>query len=116
MEAKPHDDRPRDARSDDSCLSEALDWLVRLNRFRAGEAEFVALEAWCARSTAHAQAWREAMALWLLLPVACEQPRHARRPRIPAGACDIRISSRSADSFAASDNLSPNLRPRQSWS
>ncbi|HEX7866131.1 MAG TPA: DUF4880 domain-containing protein [Variovorax sp.] len=121
----PHDDRPRNARSDDACLSEALDWIVRLNRLRASETEFLALEGWCARSAAHAQAWRYAQALWqLLLPAACAVPerrrRHSRgaahRPRIAAKPGDIRISERGAGAGSASDIPSSKFRSGQSWS
>ncbi|MGF6347153.1 FecR/PupR family sigma factor regulator [Variovorax sp. W2I14] len=111
MQPTPHDERPSNARSKDACLSEALDWIVRLNRLRASDKEVRALAIWCARSAAHARAWREAMALWgLLLPAArciAHRPRIARTPR------DIRIADRSA---ASSDTPSPHYRRRQSWS
>lgn len=123
MEPTPLDDRTRNARSDDTCLSEALDWIVRLNRLRISEAEIQALGVWCARSAAHARAWRQAMALWqLLLPVARELPqrRHrrgaARHPRIARRAGDIRPFDRSAEAGAAPDTPSSHFRPRQSWS
>lgn len=123
----PHDDRPRKARSDDACLSEALGWIVRLNRFRASETEVMALEGWCARSAAHAQAWRDALALWqLLLPAACSVPEHPRRPRRLRGAAsrpriagtqaDIRISDRGAEAGAAHLIWSSHFRSGQSWS
>ncbi|MCR6476352.1 FecR/PupR family sigma factor regulator [Variovorax sp. ZS18.2.2] len=123
----PHDERPRDARSDDACLGEALDWIVRLNRLRASDREVRALAIWCARSAAHARAWREAMALWaLLLPAAreCFPTQHRRgaapRPRIAHAAGDIRFPHRSAAPGAAPDtsssSQSSHLRPRHSWS
>jgi ferric-dicitrate binding protein FerR (iron transport regulator) len=128
MEPTPHDHPPHSACSDDVCLSEALDWIVRLNRLRAGKAELLALEGWCARSAAHARAWRDAQALWqLLLPAACavsERRRrpHSRgaapRPRIASKAGDIRICdpAADADAGAASDIPSSHFRPGQSWS
>jgi len=123
MEPTPHDDRPRNARSDDACLSEALDWIVRLNRLRVSDTEVLALEGWCARSAAHARAWREAMVLWrLLLPAACgvgQRPRGrgaARRPLVARGVADIRIPDRGAVAGALSDPSSQHLRFRQSWS
>lgn len=120
----PHDKRPRNARSDDACLGEALNWIVRLNRLRASDKEVRALAIWCARSAAHAQAWREAMALWgLLLPAAREPFQGKRRrgaanhPSIASTAGDIRFSDRSAAAAAAPDTSSSSqLRPRHSWS
>ena len=123
----PHDERPRGARSDNACLGEALDWIVRLNRPRASDREVRALAIWCARSTAHALAWREAMALWaLLLPAARERcstqrPRGATlRPRLAGAAGDIRLSCRSAPPGAVPDTSSfsqpSQLRSRHSWS
>ncbi|MDQ0072493.1 ferric-dicitrate binding protein FerR (iron transport regulator) [Variovorax boronicumulans] len=137
MQPTPHDERPRDARGKDACLGEALDWIVRLNRLRANDKEVRALAIWCARSAAHAEAWREAMALWgLLLPAARgtvpsqtqtqqtqSQSRSARRPgaahqrQIARTPRDIRITDRSAASGAASsDTPFPHFRSRQSWS
>jgi len=125
MEPTPHDDRPRNPCSDDACLGEALDWIVHLNRLRVSETDVLALEGWCARSTAHARAWHEATALWaLLLPAACEllQRRRRRdvagRPRVAASvASGFRHTGRSAASGPASDtSSSPQLRPRHSWS
>ena len=123
MEPTPHDERPRKARSDDACLSEAFDWIVRLNRLRISETEVLALQGWCARSAAHARAWREAMALWcLLLPAARGIARRSRRrgaarhPSIARGAGDIRISDRGAAAGAASDPSSLQFRSTQSWS
>jgi ferric-dicitrate binding protein FerR (iron transport regulator) len=124
MEPMPHDDRPRTARSDDACLGEALDWIVRLNRLRASETDVLALQGWCARSASHARAWREALALWgLLLPAArapLQRKRRrgaANRPSIASAAGDIRFFDRSAATGAAPDiSSSSQLRRRHSWS
>ncbi|RQO46134.1 hypothetical protein DBV14_22935 [Variovorax sp. KBW07] len=131
MEPTPLDDRPCSAHSDDrddhdACLSEALAWIVRLNRPCIDGQEVRALGAWCARSAVHAQAWREAVVLWqLLLPAGRELPQRRRRrsasglpslPSIARTAGDIRIPGRGAATGAASDPSSLHFRPRQSWS
>ena len=120
----PHDERPSRATGCDACMGEALDWIVRLNRLCAGETDVRALATWCARSSAHARAWREAVALWtLLLPAArerCSAPSlrgAATRPRIAGMTGDIRIPHRSAAPGVAPDvSSSSHLRPRHSWS
>jgi ferric-dicitrate binding protein FerR (iron transport regulator) len=132
MQPTPHDDPPgkacRDDERVDARVGEALDWIVRLNRRRLNavseaEAEARALKNWCARSAAHAQAWREAVALWqLLLPAARCMPQRAPRrnaacrPLIARTARDIRISDRSVDTDAVPDTSLPHYRSRQSWS
>ncbi|RSZ45655.1 MULTISPECIES: hypothetical protein [unclassified Variovorax] len=124
MKQRHPDDPTCDA---EACLGEAFDLLVRLNRLRASdsdeeaEQEARALRRWCARSAAHAQAWREAMALWqLLLPAACgiAASRAARRrsparlPLIASASNDIRV----AEESAASDTYPTHFHCRQSWS
>ena len=113
MQPTPHDTRLSD---------EALAWVVRLNRLHGSEAEVQALAGWCARSAAHARAWREALALWqLLLPAAC-QTRPLPVPRFPSiarAANDIHVSARRPGSRAAFDPaVSPfaPFRSRSSWS
>ena len=126
MQPTPHDERPREARSKEACLGEALDWIVRLNRLSVSEAELLALEVWRARSATHAQAWHEALVLGRrLLPAAhglSQSPPPARRrgaaghPLIACTAGDIRITDRGAARGAASDISFPHYRRRQSWS
>ncbi|QRF62030.1 MULTISPECIES: DUF4880 domain-containing protein [Variovorax] len=121
MEPTPIDDGPA---AHDACLGEAFEWLVRLNRLHASEAEAFALQAWCARSAMHAQAWREALALWrALLPAACAAVQRAsvppgrRRPRRPAD--DRRIGSSRVAAFgrgSSSDTFRMQHRTGQSWS
>lgn len=106
----------------DTCLSdEALAWIVRLNRQHGGEAEAQALAGWCARSAAHARAWRDAFALWQLLFAACQaRPLRAHRfPSIARAANDIHVSARRPGSRAAFDPAVSSFAPfrsRSSWS
>ncbi|QNK67005.1 hypothetical protein [Variovorax sp. PAMC26660] len=124
------DDPTRASRDAEACLDEALDLLVRLNRMRASDAdeqaeqEARALRRWCARSAAHAQAWREAVALWALLlpaarsiavPRAARRPGSARRPLIASTAGDIRVAARGAVSDTSSTHFR-RRQSRQSWS
>jgi ferric-dicitrate binding protein FerR (iron transport regulator) len=122
MEPTLRDDRA-DAR--EACLGEAFDWLVRLNRLRGqSEAEALALQRWCARSALHAQAWREALALWrALLPAACaavqRSPRrpHARRARGTGRTADARaVSDRIVAAARGRTPFFTHSRPGQSWS
>ncbi|WP_420235403.1 FecR/PupR family sigma factor regulator [Pseudomonas sp. ABY48] len=52
--------------------SEAQDWIVRLTSGRATTTDANALNAWCQRSPAHAQAFEEAKTLWHALRNAVE--------------------------------------------
>jgi len=50
-------------RIDPLILGEAADWLVELQSGTATEADHRAVQAWCQRSTEHAQAWQRAQAV-----------------------------------------------------
>ncbi|WP_375338432.1 FecR/PupR family sigma factor regulator [Variovorax paradoxus] len=116
MEPTPRDDRP--TAGHDACLGEAFDWLVRLNRRRASEAEAFALQVWCGRSAVHAQAWREALALWrALLPAACAAAQRApRRPRRASGTRTVSRRAAAPGRGTSSDVFPTQHRPGQSWS
>jgi transmembrane sensor len=50
--------------SEDQLRSEAVDWVQRLDTGRVTPGDIEALKQWCARSPAHAAAFREAGELW----------------------------------------------------
>ncbi|MDH0301512.1 MULTISPECIES: DUF4880 domain-containing protein [unclassified Pseudomonas] len=54
---------------------QAQDWLVRLTSGQATHADARALQQWCARSPAHAEAFAQARQLWHLLGPAARQAR-----------------------------------------
>ncbi|MDR2308476.1 MAG: DUF4880 domain-containing protein [Paucimonas sp.] len=56
---------------------QAQDWLVRLTSGQATQDDALALQQWCARSPAHAEAFAEARMLWRLLEPAARQARQA---------------------------------------
>lgn len=68
---------------------EARDWLVLLTSGRATVADAKALQAWCAQSPEHAQAFEGAKRLWQQLGAAAEhqeRPRHFGRRAFLGGA------------------------------
>ena len=91
MNSSQRDPRdPADTADSDAAIGEQADaWWARLRSADFTRADADALRAWCARSPAHARAWRELQQVWQAL-----DPALARSGTAPQGAAVLAFPSR----------------------
>ena len=91
MNSSQRDPRdPADTADSDAAIGQQADaWWVRLRSADFTRADADALRAWCARSPAHARAWRELQQVWQAL-----DPALARSGTAPQGAAVLAFPSR----------------------
>ncbi|WP_146012603.1 DUF4880 domain-containing protein, partial [Janthinobacterium sp. AD80] len=91
MNSSQRDPRdPADTADSDAAIGQQADaWWVRLRSADFTRADADALRAWCARSPAHARAWRELQQVWQAL-----DPALARSGPAPQRAAVLAFPSR----------------------